>query len=41
MGNFEGFEELLERTRKFVRDKNISETDVKEAIERFRKRKKL
>ena len=36
--SFKGFEKLLEKTREFAKNKNIKESDVKEAINKARKK---
>lgn len=36
--SFKGFEKLLEKTREFVKNKNISKSDVKNAIITSKKR---
>ncbi len=38
MPSFKGFEKLLKETRKFVKEKNIKESDVDRAIKRTRKK---
>ncbi len=36
--SFSGFEKLLEKTREFAKNKGIKESDVKDAIDRSRKK---
>ena len=38
MPSFKGFDKLIEKTRKFVKEKNIKEGDIEEAIKQARKK---